>query len=186
MEKIDLEELREGFKAYLGLAPDAVLRPRIRARPEWKRYLDECIPDINEVKTIIAYHGTTSALKDSIARNGLVPRKDNPQRKSTSILTGNPESQRDLVYFTTRTIALMEYALAVEIYGGRPMVVKAVLDADNVFPDEDADGAKNWKESFYETNTIAHRGVVASSNLEFEITRVDSNFKHLIEDTEGN
>lgn len=85
---------------------------------------------------MILFHGSSTVHKDSILKNGLLPRKDTKNSNWSQHHHGLVESKPELVYLTDAYPVYFAYA-AVLASGGDLLIVKVEVDENDLYPDED-------------------------------------------------
>ncbi|CAH7389051.1 hypothetical protein VCHA53O466_50017 [Vibrio chagasii] len=132
----------------------------------YKVSLSEYIQSASNVdRGSVLYHGTSSAIIESIGLDGLLPR--NVSDMPAHFIGSAGESLVDRVYLASKEgIGAATFAAnsAVSKYGGSRVVLEidcTALDADSFVPDEDS-GKCTAKESLEQSGTVAYQGVIPS------------------------
>ncbi|WP_414837906.1 hypothetical protein ACK3SF_00680 [Candidatus Nanosalina sp. VS9-1] len=129
----------------------------------YEELIDLAVQKLEGADYIDAVHLSATGLRDSIETSGLVPKSLGAEGSGTW-----PPSHRDKVYFTgedtdNHTPLVFENSWAsapVRSFGGRPMKVHALLDADNVLSDDNnKDSVERIVRSLM-NGAFAHQGPV--------------------------
>ena len=112
------------------------------------------------------FHGTSTALLDSILKRGLLPRSESGSDPSYGTRSTAPVSRSDSVSLTTQ-MQMAKWAArdAARVHGGEPVVLKVSgIKAENLRGDMDS-GTNDSRKSLETLGSVEHIGAVAPEHI---------------------
>ncbi|MBN2101723.1 MAG: hypothetical protein JW716_02530 [Candidatus Aenigmarchaeota archaeon] len=124
---------------------------------------EEC-PDLRDfvfperIERIVLYHGTSTKFRKKIIKEGL-----RPSRETGNYVQGIAFTDGDRVYLGREVAARAKADETIQTFGGRIIVVKAIVDAKGLVIDDKVLRFKyvsDWKESMRHFDTCAYMGTI--------------------------